>query len=234
MDRLINWLEIPVTNLPRAKAFYAEVLGVELVDFNVPGFEYALFPARSRTNAGALVLGEGAVPSTAGALPYLDGSSGIDAMLERVARAGGEILVPKFRHSDEAGDLAFFLDSEGNRIGVQAPVAGDSDVSDGEMQRLLANAPKRYAFALRPGPSYGPETMALQWEHARNMFTLLRRGKLLTVTALLDGRELLGLGTMLAESKEEVEALLALDPAVKGGRLLVEVLTAASFTSGEI
>ncbi|MBL8939148.1 MAG: VOC family protein [Archangium sp.] len=229
MDRLINWLELPVTNLPRAKAFYSAVLGVDLVDFTMPGFEYALFPSKSRTNAGALVKGEGAVPSMTGPVPYLDGSSGIDELLARVVKAGGEVLMPKLRLSEEAGDVAFFRDSEGNRVGLQAMPPREGPVSDGEMQRLLGSAPKRFAFVLKPGPKHGPETMALQWEHARNMFTLLRSGALHSVTALMDGVDVLGVGTIDAASKEDVAALLAKDPAVKGGRLTFEVFAAGAF-----
>jgi len=236
MDRLINWLEIPVTDMPRAKAFYAAVLGVDLVDFTMPGFAYALFPSKSRTNAGALVKGEGAVPSMTGPVPYLDGSSGIDELLARVLKAGGEVLMPKVRLSEEAGDVAFFRDSEGNRIGLQAmpPEAAAEPISDGEMQRLLGSAPKRFAFVLKPGPNHGPGTMALQWEHARNMFTLLRRGVLHSVTALMDGGDVLGVGTADAPSKEAVEALLADDPAVQGGRLTVEVFAAAHFARQDV
>jgi len=231
MDRLINWLEIPVTDMARAKAFYAAVLGVDLVDFSMPGFDYALFPSKSRTNAGALVKGEGAVPSMTGPVPYLDGSGGIDELLGRVVEAGGEILMPKLRLSEEAGDVAFFRDSEGNRIGLQAmpPEAAAGPITDGEMQRLLGAAPKRFAFVLKPGPTHGAGTMELQWEHARNMFTLLRRGILHSVTALMDGQDVLGVGTLDAPSKEAVAALLASDPAVKGGRLTVEVFAAGHF-----
>lgn len=107
-------------------------------------------------------------------------------------------------------------------------------VTDEEMQRLLGAAPKRFAFLLRPGPQHGPETMGLQWEHARNMFTQLRAGALFSVTALMDGTDVLGVGVMEAASKEEAEALLREDPAVKGGRLRFEVFSAASFGRGDV
>ena len=107
-------------------------------------------------------------------------------------------------------------------------------VSDEEMQRLLGSAPKRFAFLLRPGPKFGSETQALQWEHARNMFALLRAGRLTSVTALMDGTEVLGVGVLEAASKAEVEALLREDPAVRGGRLSFEILSAASFLRGEV
>jgi|SoiMethySBSTD1v2_1073268.scaffolds.fasta_scaffold02443_19 hypothetical protein len=112
--------------------------------------------------------------------------------------------------------------------------ASEIRVTDQEMQHLLGSAPKRFAFVLRPGPAFGAETQALQWEHARNMFNLLRAGRLASVTALMDGTDVLGIGVMEASSKSEVEALLRDDPAVRGRRLSFEVLSAASFTRGEI
>ena len=234
MERLVNWIEIPVTDMRRAKAFYESVLGATLVDAAAGDREYALFPTQSRTNAGALVRGAGVEPSARGAVIYLDGSRGFDALLDRVARAGGEVLVPKTRLSEEAGDVALFLDSEGNKIGVQAMPERAESVSDAEMRSLLAGAPPRFAFVLTPGPEHGPHTMALQWEHARNMFTLLRRGVLHTVTALMDGTDVLGVGTLEAPSKAAAEEILARDPAVKGGRLVARVFSAGSFVRGEV
>jgi predicted enzyme related to lactoylglutathione lyase len=234
LDRLINWLEIPVLDMPRAKAFYGALLQVELADYDFPGCEYALFPARSPTNAGALVRGEGYVPSSEGALLYLDATDRLDSLLARAVAAGAEVLMPRTRLSDEAGDVAIFRDSEGNRIGLQSPLPKSVPVPDAEMQRLLAGAPQRFAFVLKPGPAYGDKTNALQWEHARNMFTLLRTGQLRSVTALMDGRDILGIGTLEAASKADVEALLRRDPAVRGERLVFEVYAAGSFQRGEL
>lgn len=107
-------------------------------------------------------------------------------------------------------------------------------VTDEELKRLLGSAPKRFAFLLRPGPEYGPQTAALQVEHVRNMFGLLRAGVLLSVTALLDGVDVLGVGVMDAASPAEVERVLAEDPAVKGGRARYEIRLAASFAQDDL
>src|SRR5688572_4451712 len=107
-------------------------------------------------------------------------------------------------------------------------------ITDEEMQRLLGGAARRFAFVLRPGENFGPDTQGLQWEHARNMFTLLQAGTLASVTALMDGTDVLGVGVMEAASKAEVEALLREDPAVRAGRLRFEVFSTASFTRGEV
>lgn len=228
MDHLINWLEIPVTNMQRAKAFYGAVFDVDFADMDLAGNGYALFAVEHRRNAGALVCGDGAVPSMTGTFAYLDGMNRIDELLDRVVAAGGEVLLPKTRLSDEAGDIGIFRDTEGNRVGLQSTPRSEI-IDDSTMQRLLGSAPHRFTFVLHRGPAYGPATDALQWEHARNMFTLLQRGVLRSVTALLDGDDVLGVGTLDAASKADVEALLAADPAVRGGRLIARVSTAAVF-----
>ncbi len=119
MKHLSNWIEIPVHDLNRAGAFYEAVLGVELAKMSLGPIQYALFPTEDRFNSGALAQGEGYKPSTDGAILYLDGSAGIDGLLDRVRAAGGQILLPKTYLSPEAGYIGMFLDTEGNRVGFQ-------------------------------------------------------------------------------------------------------------------
>jgi len=120
MNHLSNWTEIPAKDLKRAKRFYETVLQVELVTMEIGPVHYALFPTEDRFNAGALAQGEGYEPSAQGLTVYLDGSSGIDAILKRVAGAGGQVLLPKTYLSPEAGFIGLFLDSEGNKLGLQS------------------------------------------------------------------------------------------------------------------
>ena len=41
-------------------------------------------------------------------------------MLVRIEKAGGKVLLPKTFMGDMVGNIAFFLDSEGNRIGLHS------------------------------------------------------------------------------------------------------------------
>lgn len=237
MDHLSNWVEIPALRIDRAKAFYEKVLRIELAALEMAGNRYALFPAKNLYNTGALVEGEGYVPSEAGPLVYLDGTGRMDEILGRVAEAGGTVLLPTTFLSDEAGDIAIFRDSEGNRIGLQAPAkrTGSAPVDDGLMQRSLASAPPCHAFLLRKGPAYDdPATQPLQWEHARNMFTLMRDGHLRYVCALMDGTDVVGFGVMNAPSREAAEDLLRADPAVRAGRLVWQLLHGVAFVAAEV
>jgi predicted enzyme related to lactoylglutathione lyase len=240
MNHLSNWIEIPVTDMARARTFYEALLGESLAEFPFGPLTYAMFPTRDRHNAGALVMGEGYVPSREGALVYLNAAGCLDTMLARAEASGADILMPKTFLSEEAGEAAILLDTEGNRIGLQSPAelaakspegeAVTEPVTDGTMQAMLGAAMPQVAFLLKRGPAYDdPASAPLQWEHARNMFTLMRYGRLSHVSALLDGTDVLGFGLMSAGSREEAEAILREDPAVHGGRLVVELLSSISF-----
>lgn len=53
MDRLVNWIEIPVADMKRAVSFYGEILEIELSQFTMGQIEYALFPSKDQNNCGA-------------------------------------------------------------------------------------------------------------------------------------------------------------------------------------
>ncbi len=110
----------------------------------------------------------------------------------------------------------------------------DAKVDDGTMQRLLGGAEKNVTFLIKRGPAFDDASREhLQWEHARNMFQLLRAGKLRMVTALMDGTDVLGVAIFQGVTREEGEAILREDPGVRGGRLSYQLLTGVSFFAGE-
>jgi predicted enzyme related to lactoylglutathione lyase len=119
MKHLINWVEIPVTDMDRACRFYGTIMGVELPRMEKGGSLYALFPTEDHFNAGALVKGPDRAPGTNGTLIYLDGSPDLADILKKVARAGGRVLMEKTWLSKEAGYTGRFRDSEGNSVGLQ-------------------------------------------------------------------------------------------------------------------
>jgi hypothetical protein len=115
---MINWFEIPVKDMARARKFYSAVLKKDLKPLQgPPGWEMYAFPWSETEIGGALVAGEGYVPSRQGAVLYLDAGDGIAATVSRVERAGGRVLVP---HMDigENGFVAYILDTEGNKVGL--------------------------------------------------------------------------------------------------------------------
>jgi uncharacterized protein len=112
------WFDIPVDDLDRAMRFYEQVIGSPLQRYSAPSIEGALFPERGVT--GTLLKGEGFVPGTNGSVIYLDGGSDLSSMLERAGLAGGRVLLPKTEIEGDRGFFAYFLDSEGNRVGIHS------------------------------------------------------------------------------------------------------------------
>jgi uncharacterized protein len=120
MKHLINWVEIPTTDIERAKTFYNTILGgIEFQDMEMNETLYAVFPSEDSFNTGALVQGAYYKPSSDGITVYLDGGRDMDNILKHVEKAGGEIIMPKTFTGKEAGYVGMFIDCEGNKIGLQ-------------------------------------------------------------------------------------------------------------------
>ena len=122
MSNPVFHFEIPVTDMDRAVAFYQDVLGLQLRRRTVDGYEMAFFPRDDlgRGASGALAQGDAYRPSLHGAIIYFDVPD-IDAALNRATAQGSRMLYEK-KNLGEAGYVAEFEDSEGNRIALtQAP-----------------------------------------------------------------------------------------------------------------
>jgi predicted enzyme related to lactoylglutathione lyase len=116
MAHAINWFEIPAKNLARAKAFYEEVLGIEMI-LPFPDMKYAMFPADMMNGeiGGGISEEEGFEPAPQGALIYLNGGEDLDIPLAKVETAGGQIIMPKTSLGPN-GFMGRFIDTEGNRV----------------------------------------------------------------------------------------------------------------------
>ncbi len=121
MDQVIMWFEIPVKDIKRAKKFYEEILKVEMTVMEFGGHEMAFFPGEGKGSvSGALCKGPEYIPSTEGALIYLNGNPDLDVVLGRVPNAGGVIILPKREISPEYGYMAMFMDTEGNKLALHS------------------------------------------------------------------------------------------------------------------
>lgn len=117
MSRLINWFEIPVTDMERAIRFYEAVLGVELTRHDMPDIKMALFPYPEDATGGALCQHPQYQPAASGGVVvYLNGGDDLAVPLGRVIAAGGQVVMPKTLITPEIGYMGFFKDSEGNVI----------------------------------------------------------------------------------------------------------------------
>ncbi len=84
-----------------------------------------------------------------------------------------------------------------------------------------------YLGLIKKGPAWTPgdtpEIRALQEGHMANIRKLGAEGKLLLAGPFTDGGDLRGLFLFEVATLEEAKALCETDPAVKAGRLVVEV-----------
>jgi predicted enzyme related to lactoylglutathione lyase len=120
MANALNWFEIPASNFDRAKAFYNTIFEFELSTDMDPGEGYlmGMFPFQDGVS-GAIMQGEGYTPSVDGSLVYLSAGDDLSHVLGRVESAGGEVIMPK-TSIGENGFIAYFQDSEGNKIGLHS------------------------------------------------------------------------------------------------------------------
>ena len=114
----IHFFEIPVTDFERAKAFYEAVTADRLEPMTMGAHQFGFFP-RGEQVGGAIVHGEGYVPSQTGTLVYLNGSADFDGMLKRVAACGGSVVMPR-TSIGEHGIIARFIDTEGNAVAIHS------------------------------------------------------------------------------------------------------------------
>jgi uncharacterized protein YciI len=84
-----------------------------------------------------------------------------------------------------------------------------------------------YLVMLVKGPKWTPETSPaleqLQKDHLAHLGKMAAAGQLVLAGPLTDGGTIRGLGVFKVGSAEEARALEAEDPAVKAGRLAIEV-----------
>jgi uncharacterized protein len=118
---VVVWFEIPASNLSRAVTFYEKLFSVSLKTEKMGPNEMAVFPYdQASAISGCVISGPAYEPGKDGAVVYLNADVGMDALLARVADAGGEVLLGKTALPPGMGFFAHVLDTEGNRIGVHA------------------------------------------------------------------------------------------------------------------
>ena len=121
MANAINWFEIPANNLQRACDFYGKVLDQEVHKQDINGLTMGFLHNGQDGVGGAVVSCEGYTPTADGALVYLNGGEDLSVPLGRVEDAGGQVVLPKTKISDEVGFMAMFIDSEGNKLAFHSP-----------------------------------------------------------------------------------------------------------------
>lgn len=118
----LNWFEISVSDMARAKQFYETVFNIQLHEMEMMGMKMAMFPSENMNGkvSGALVESSMHKPSMDGAKIYLNGNPDLADALGRVEAAGGKVAMPKTKIGDDIGYMAFFVDSEGNGVAMHS------------------------------------------------------------------------------------------------------------------
>ena len=116
----VNWFEIPVKDLGRARKFYEKVFGVELTEEVLDQFTMAFFPMTDGAPgaAGTLMKAESYEPSHSGTVVYFSVDD-INETLRRINTYGGKTLLPK-KEVGEYGFISHFEDTEGNRLALHS------------------------------------------------------------------------------------------------------------------
>jgi uncharacterized protein len=120
MTNSVNWFEIYVDDMSRAKAFYENVFGVKLSKLDNPDLEMLAFPSdqNSYGTSGALVRMPGFETGANSVLVYF---RCVDCAVEadKAVKFGGRIQKKKTAIG-QYGHMALVFDTEGNMIGLHS------------------------------------------------------------------------------------------------------------------
>ena len=121
MKSFVSIFEIPATEISRAVYFYQAILDLKIEQIEMPGMQMGIFPYEGQMVHGVIIQTEGYKPSADGVTIYLNGGDNLQVILDKVENNGGKIITPKTAHADGIGYFAIFLDSEGNKMGLNSP-----------------------------------------------------------------------------------------------------------------
>jgi uncharacterized protein len=118
----LNWFEIAVKDISRAKKFYETVFEIEMAEMEMMGMKMAMFPndGISGKVGGAIVQSENHTPSSTGTIVYLNANPDLQKVLNRIEATGGTIIMPATLIDEQTGYMAIIADTEGNTVGLHA------------------------------------------------------------------------------------------------------------------
>jgi predicted enzyme related to lactoylglutathione lyase len=118
----LNWFEIPVSDLGRAKKFYETIFGITMPEMETMQFKMAFFPSDPGSGkvSGGLCKSDMHKPSAEGAVIYLNADPDLSTVLSKIEAAGGKVVMPKTQISPDVGFMAFFADTEGNHVALHS------------------------------------------------------------------------------------------------------------------
>jgi len=124
----LNWFELYVADFARARRFYETILKMPLQDPQTEacaegakeGCQMAMFPCDLVNGVGGSITKmKEMAPGVGGTLIYLNVEGDLDGVLQRIPKAGGTVVKPRFSIG-EHGFIAIFKDTEGNVVGLHS------------------------------------------------------------------------------------------------------------------
>lgn len=120
MNSYISIFEIPAKDLKKAITFYESILDIKIEKMELQGIKMGVLPYENQQVTGLIVEAQGYEPSTNGITVYLNAGEDLQIILDKIVKNGGKILIPKTPHADGNGFFAIFIDSEGNKMGLNS------------------------------------------------------------------------------------------------------------------
>ncbi|MDH6149061.1 MULTISPECIES: VOC family protein [Paraburkholderia] len=124
LPKVVAWFEIPSVDFDRAVRFYEAALDAPLNRQEIGGQPIAVFSYEEPASGGAVVHSPSMTPGADGVTVYLNALPTVDAALARIERAGGKTDGPVIKLPQDIGYIAFFTDTEGNRVGLHSRTNG--------------------------------------------------------------------------------------------------------------
>lgn len=120
-ENAINWFEIAVTDIKRAKKFYETIFRIKMQEMEMMGMKMAFFPSEPDNGkaSGGLAQSKMHKPAKSGVKIYLNANPDLKTALSKIEKAGGKVTLPKTKIG-EFGYMAFFTDTEGNQIALHS------------------------------------------------------------------------------------------------------------------
>lgn len=121
-DDAVNWFEIFVSDLDKAKPFYEAILKspMQSIPAGDCGCNMAIFNFNQELGVGGcLSQGEGYTPGAGGTMVYLNVEGDLDGVLERIPGAGGKVIRERMAIPPH-GFIGIFEDLDGNRVGLHS------------------------------------------------------------------------------------------------------------------
>jgi predicted enzyme related to lactoylglutathione lyase len=116
----VQWFEIPATDFARATRFYEQIFQVTLKKEQMGPQMLGVFSYEPPAISGCILAGPDVSPGNAGTIIYLNADPVLATVVDRVAAAGGTVLVPRVELPPGMGVFSHIIDTEGNKIGLHA------------------------------------------------------------------------------------------------------------------